>query len=71
MAEDIQAAAGENIEIAFVERRWLVKRTFAWATRFRRLVKDYERCAATLANMHIIAFVGVMLKSAAKLTAGS
>jgi transposase len=24
-------------------RRWVVERSFAWATRFRRLVKDYER----------------------------
>ena len=24
-------------------RRWVVERDFAWATRFRRLVKDYER----------------------------
>ena len=29
-------------------RRWVVERTFAWATRFRRLVKDYERYASTL-----------------------
>ncbi len=27
-------------------RRWVVERSFAWATRFRRLVKDYERYAA-------------------------
>lgn len=26
-------------------RRWVVKRSFAWATRFRRLAKDYERYA--------------------------
>src|SRR5580700_7177565 len=24
-------------------RRWVVERSFAWATRCRRLVKDYER----------------------------
>ncbi len=24
-------------------RRWVVGRTFGWATRFRRLVRDYER----------------------------
>lgn len=27
-------------------RRWIVERSFAWATRFRRLVKDYERMSA-------------------------
>jgi transposase len=26
-------------------RRWVVERSFASPTRFRRLVKDYERCA--------------------------
>ncbi len=24
-------------------KRWIVERSFAWASRFRRLVKDYER----------------------------
>ena len=24
-------------------RRWVVERTFAWMTRWRRLVRDYER----------------------------
>ena len=42
-------------------RRWVVERSFVWATRCRRLVKDYERYAATLAGFHIIAFVGYML----------
>ena len=29
-------------------RRWVVERGFAWASRFRRLVKDYERLPTTL-----------------------
>jgi len=44
-----------------------VERSFAWATRCRRLVKDYERYATTLASFHVIAFVGYMLKHAAEL----
>lgn len=52
-------------------RRWVVERSFAWATRFRRLVKDYERYASTLADLHIVAFVCLMLKKAALLAAGS
>jgi transposase len=43
-------------------RRWVVERSFAWATGCRRLVKDYERYAETLAGFHVIAFVGYMLK---------
>ena len=49
-------------------RRWVVERSFAWATRCRRLVKDHERHASTLAGFHVIAFVGYMLKQAADLT---
>ena len=52
-------------------RRWVVERSFAWATRFRRLVKDYERYAQTLARLHIVAFACIMMKQAAVLAAGS
>ncbi len=52
-------------------RRWVVERSFAWATRCRRLVKDYERYATTLAGLHVVAFACFMLKQAATLVAGS
>ena len=52
-------------------RRWVVERSLAWATRCRRLVRDCDRYAATLAGFHIIAFVGYMLKHAAKLMQNS
>lgn len=52
-------------------RRWVVERSFAWATRCRRLVKDYERYASTLAGLHIVAFACFMLRQAAILAAGS
>lgn len=52
-------------------RRWVVERSFARATRFRRLVKDYERYASTLADLHLVAFVCLMLKKAAQLATGS
>jgi transposase len=29
-------------------RRWVVERSFAWAARFRRLARDYERLSQTL-----------------------
>lgn len=44
-------------------RRWVVERTFAWAARFRRLARDYERLAVTLAGYHWLAFAMLMLKS--------
>jgi transposase len=51
-------------------RRWVAERTFAWTTRFRRLVRDYERLPQTLADLHVIALVCIMLKQAAQLAAG-
>jgi transposase len=71
------AARAQGIELQVVKlpeakrgfvllpRRWVVERSLAWATRFRRLVKDYERYASTLAGMHVVAFVCVMLARAA------
>jgi len=106
LAEAVQDATGDAVDIAFVDqgytgakpaaaaqahgielevvklsnakrgfvllpRRWVVERSFAWATRCRRLVKDYERYASTLAGLHIAAFACLMLKQAALLAAGS
>jgi transposase len=45
-------------------RRWVVERDFAWAVRFRRLAKDYERLPATLAGLHFIAFACLFLRQA-------
>jgi hypothetical protein len=46
-------------------RQWLVERALAWAKRFRRLVRDYERLPQTLAELHVIALVCLMLRQAA------
>ncbi len=45
-------------------RRWVVERSFAWASRFRRLVKDYERLPETVAGLHFVAFACLMLHRA-------
>ncbi len=50
-------------------RRWVVERSFAWATRFRRLAKDYERLPSVLAGLHFIAFACLMVHNAAPLLA--
>lgn len=42
-------------------RRWVVERSFAWTTRFRRLARDYERLPETLAGLHFLAFAMLML----------
>ena len=69
------AAAEHGIELEVVKhhkakrgfvllpRRWVVERSFAWAARFRRLARDYERLTRTLAGYHWLAFALLMLKS--------
>ena len=68
-----EAAGKQKIELSVVKlpeakrgfvllpRRWVVERSFAWLTRFRRLAKDYERLASTLKGMHLAAFAFIML----------
>jgi len=98
LTQAVQAATGENVQVAFVDqgytgeqpaadaaqhglrlevvkhheakrgfvllpRRWVVERSFAWAARFRRLARDYERLASTLAGYHWLAFAILMLQS--------
>jgi transposase len=43
-------------------RRWVVERSFAWMARFRRLARDYERLAETLAGLHFIAFAILLVR---------
>ena len=75
--EEVRVAAREQgIELRVVKlpeakrgfvllpRRWVVERSFAWATRFRRLAKDYERLAETLKSMHYVAFASLYLDQA-------
>ena len=47
-------------------RRWVVERSFAWAARFRRLARDYERLDTTLKGLHLLAFAVLMLRNLAK-----
>jgi len=68
-----QAAQAHGIQLEVVKhteakrgfillpRRWVVERSFAWAARFRRLARDYERLAQTLAGFHYLAFACLML----------
>ncbi|WP_263359539.1 IS5 family transposase [Acidicapsa ligni] len=46
-------------------RRWVVERSFAWAARFRRLARDYERLDTTLKVLHLLAFPALMLRNLA------
>ncbi len=50
-------------------RRWVVERSFAWLTRFRRLARDYERLPQTLAGLHFLAFAILLLTRFVRLVA--
>ena len=98
LVEAVQEAAGESVELAYVDRGYtgdkpaeeaeatasgpgqapggqeelraaaaevgVVERSFAWAARFRRLAKDYERLPETVAGLHFVAFACLMLDRA-------
>src|SRR5215204_3495957 len=78
-----EAAAEHGIELVVVSlpeakrgfvllpRRWVVERSFAWTTRFRRLAKDYERLPETVIGLHFVAFVCLLLHRASSLLGAS
>ncbi len=55
---------GAKKGFVLLPRRWVVERSFAWATRFRRLAKDYERLPETVAGLHFVAFACLFLHRA-------
>jgi transposase len=52
---------GAKCGFVLLPRRWVVERTFGWLGRFRRLARDYERLAETLAGWHWVAFMAIAL----------
>jgi transposase len=74
-ASELAAEEGIRLEVVkheeakrgfvLLPRRWVVERDFAWASRFRRLVKDYERLPETVAGLHFVAFACLFLQQAA------
>jgi transposase len=53
---------GAKRGFVLLPRRWVVERTYGWLGRFRRLARDYERLAATLAGWHWVAAGMLMLR---------
>jgi transposase len=76
-AQNAAAAHGIQLEVVkhteakrgfvLLPRRRTVERSFAWAARFRRLARDYERLSQTLAGIHYFAFASIMLAQLFKL----
>ena len=46
---------------ALLPKRWGVERSFAWAARFRRLARDFERTSEILRGLHFVVFSILML----------
>ena len=78
-AQAAQAAEAHHMQLEVVKlpeakkgfvllpKRWVVERSNAWAARFRRLARDYEQLAETLAGLHFVAFAILMLKRVVEL----
>ena len=49
-------------------KRWIVERSFAWISRNRRLARDFERYARTVAAFVRLAMIRVMLRRLTRLT---
>ena len=45
-----------------VPKRWIVERTLAWISRNRRLARDFERYASTVAAFVRLAMIRIMLR---------
>jgi transposase len=54
-----------------VPKRWIVERTLAWISRNRRLMRDFERYARTVATFTRLAMIKIMLRRLTKPTACS
>ena len=80
-AAEAAAAHGLRLEVVrlpgakrgfvLLPRRWVVERSFAWAVRFRRLARDYERLPETVKGLHFLAFAVLMLKRLVEVLAQS
>lgn len=57
--------------LVLLPKRWGVDRSNAWAARFRRLARDDERLAETLAGWHCVAFALLMRRRFVELIVSS
>jgi transposase len=49
---------------------WVLERSFAWVSGFRRLARDYERLPTTLVGLHFATFVYLLLPKLLSLLGG-
>lgn len=63
---DIVKRPDNAIGFKIVPKRWIVERTIAWISRFRRLARDFERYAQTAAAYIQIAMIKLMSRRLAR-----
>ncbi len=59
---EIVAPTVDQIGFAVQPHRWVVERTLAWLSQFRRLSKDFERCPFSSEGMIYLASIRTLLK---------
>ena len=59
---EIVTKLGDQVSFHVLRKRWIVEPTFAWLSRNRRLVRDYERLPQTSEAFIYPATVRLMLK---------
>ena len=87
LAEEVQAVTKQSVKVCYADqgytrdcpaqatallpKRWVVERSFAWAARFRRLARDFERTPEILRGLHFVAFSILMLHNLVSKILGS
>jgi transposase len=61
----------DAIGFEILSKRWVVERTFAWISRNRRLARDFERYATTVAAFVRLAMIRIMLRRLAAANSSS
>lgn len=59
---DIVKRLDTAVGFEVVPKRWIVERTLAWISRCRRLARDFERYARTVAAFIRLAMIRIMLR---------
>ena len=60
--DEIVERSSTAVGFEVLPKRWIVEGTFAWLSRFRRLARDFERYARTVAAFIHLAMIRIMLK---------
>jgi len=63
---EIVERSAKAIGFEVLPKRWIVERTFAWISRFRRMARDFERYATTVAAFIRLAMIRIMLRRLTK-----